>query len=76
MKTKSALVALALVSAVALSAQLSSVATVTLSIDWLTNSAAINRNTSRVLAPVSAYAAGYFQGKADAQEEIAALKGP
>lgn len=76
MKTKSALVALALVSAVALSAQLSCVPTVTVSVDWLTNSAAINRNTSRVLTPVSAYAAGYFQGKADAQEELAAQPAP
>ncbi|MCX6952598.1 MAG: hypothetical protein NTV51_10610 [Verrucomicrobia bacterium] len=75
MKTKSFLLCLALLLTGALTAQTfaPATATVTVSVEQLLNRAAINRNISLWLAPDSDYAAGYFRGKADAQEEIIAL---
>lgn len=76
MKTKSIILALSLFTAGILAAQAPALRTVTVAVDTLLDWAAINRNTSRALAPLSDYGAGYFQGKADAQEEIAALATP
>jgi hypothetical protein len=77
MKTKSILLALALFTAGLLAAQIpDQLPKVTITVDTLLDRAALNRTISRALAPLSAYAGGYFQGKADAQEELAALKGP
>ena len=47
---------------------------VTISAETLLSRAAINRNLSREMP--AEYAAGYFQGKADALEEIATLSRP
>lgn len=76
MKTKSILLALALFTAGLLAAQAPVLSTVTIAVDTLLDWAAMNRNTSRALAPLSDYAAGYFQGKADALEELASTAAP
>ena len=73
MKTKSFLIALALLAAGALAGQSLASATVTLSVEELRYRVSLNHNLAAALVPVSERAAAYFQGKADALAEIAAL---
>ena len=73
MKTKSLLLAIAVLLAGALTAQTFAPATVTVSLDELRYRASLNRNLADALAPVSERGAAYFAGKADAFAEIAAL---
>jgi hypothetical protein len=72
MKTKSILIALALIAAGTLAAQLPSIPKLIIAADTLLDNAATNRNYSRAVAPLSEYAEGYFAGKAAALEELAA----